>query len=78
MNASGIQNKVYELEKLQNLQQIDEGQIKKKHLTKESYIKLKGFIVYSTNHPENDAEGESAIIIKNSINHYKDHPIQSK
>ena len=54
------------------------GLIPETQLTKETYIKLKGFKVYSTIHSHNDAKGGSAIIIKDSINHYEDHPMQSK
>ena len=50
-NANGIRNKIHELEILLNLQQIDVGLISETHLIKQSYIKLKGFKIYSTIHP---------------------------
>ena len=75
-NANGILNKKYELETSLNTQCIDVGLISETHFTKESYIKIKGYKIYHTPHPNNNARGGSAIIIRDSINHYEEHPIQ--
>lgn len=45
-------------------------------MTKQSYIKLKGYQVYHVTHPDNQARGGSAIIIRDSINHWEECHIQ--
>lgn len=50
----------------------------KTHFTGKSFIKLKGLQIYNTPNPDNDAKGGSAIVIRDSINHYEDHPVQLK
>lgn len=43
--------------------------ISETHLITQSYIKVKGYKVYHTTHPDNVAKDGSAVIIKYSINH---------
>ena len=76
-NANGILNKKDELQLFLNLQHIDICLITETHLTTQSHIIFKGYKVYKTNHPDNKARGGSAIIIKDSINHYEECHIQS-
>lgn len=76
-NANGIQNRKQELEIFLNTQNIDVCLISETHLTKQSYLKLRGYKVYHTIHPDNQAKGGSAIIIKDNINHYEEHCLQS-
>lgn len=40
-------------------------------------MNVKGYKVYNTNHPNNKARGGSAVVVKESINHYEERPIQS-
>jgi hypothetical protein len=39
------------------------------HFTEQSYLKLPSHTIYHTNHPAGTAQGGTAIIIKNSIQH---------
>jgi hypothetical protein len=41
------------------------------HFTAESYFKIPNFRVYSTTHPDGTAHGGTAIIIKQTIDHYQ-------
>jgi hypothetical protein len=41
------------------------------HFTEKSYLKLLNYTVYHTNHPAGTALSGTAIIIKNSIQHYQ-------
>ena len=43
-----------------------------RHITKQSFIKFKGYKVYHTIHPENAAKGGSAIIVRDNIIRHKD------
>jgi hypothetical protein len=53
-------------------QKIDVCLISETHITRESCIKLQGFGVYHTTHPNNCARGGSAVIIKEEISHHED------
>ena len=59
-----------------NIQNIDVCLISETHLTRHTIIKCKGFKTYHTPHPDNQARGGSAILIKESIVHYEQQPIQ--
>jgi exonuclease III len=45
--------------------------ISETHFTAESYRKIPNFRVYSTTHPNGTAHGGTAIIIKQTIDHYE-------
>ena len=47
------------------------------HLTMQSYLRIIGYKVYCTIHPDNQAKGGSAVIIKESIHHYEECHLQS-
>lgn len=75
-NANGLLNRKQELEVFLVTQNIDVCLISETHLTDQSYIKIRGYKVYHTIHPENRAKGGSAVVIKESINHYEEQPLQ--
>lgn len=68
-NANGIQNRKHDLEVFLNMQNIDVCLISETHSTNHSHLKIHGYKVYQTIHPDNKARGGSAIIIKNTIKH---------
>src|ERR1044071_6731975 len=75
-NATGILNRREELEVFLHMQSIDICLLSETHFTRESYLKIRGYRTYHTLHPDNQARGGSAIIIKESINHYEECHIQ--
>ena len=77
-NANGLRNHINEVEAFLTLQNIDVFLISETHLTSESYLKIKGYSIYHTIHPSNQARGGSAVIIKNSIKHFEDVPYASE
>lgn len=76
-NANGIKDKREELEVFLKLQNIDVCLITETHMTKESNLKLKGFKTYQTIHPENQARGGTALVIKENLNHYEEQHLQT-
>ena len=77
-NANGLRNHINEVETFLTLQNIDVFLISETHLTSQNYVKIKGYNVYHTIHPSNQARGGSAIIIKNSIKHFEDLPYSTE
>lgn len=71
-NANGLLQHQRELQVVLDSKKIDVCLISETHFTKESYIKFKGYKVYSTIHPDNAAKGGAAVIIKESITHYQE------
>lgn len=71
-NSNGLLNHLDELQVVLNIQKIDICLISESHLTNQSYVKMKGFNVYHTVHPNNNASGGSAIIIRESLPHYEE------
>lgn len=71
-NANGIIQRQQELQAFLDTQKIDVCLISETHLTAQEYIKFRGYITYSTAHPQNTARGGSAVIIKETIAHYED------
>lgn len=51
-------------------------QFRRTHLTTQSYIKFRGYITYSTAHPD-AAHGGSVVIIKENIAHYEDYKYET-
>lgn len=68
-NANGLLGKKEELEVFLTGQDIDICLISETHMTNQSYLKISKYRAYHTPHPDNQASGGSAIIIKNSISH---------
>lgn len=68
-NANGLLKHKDELQVILNLNEIDICLISETHFTNQSFLKLKGYNIYHTIHPNNTARGGSAIIIKDSIKH---------
>ena len=68
-NANGLVQRQQELQVALDMNNIDACIISETHFTKQSYIKLKGYKVYHTTHPENSAKGGSAVIIKENLRH---------
>jgi exonuclease III len=52
-------------------QHIDILLISETHFTAESYIKIPNYRVYHTNHPDRTAHRGTAILIKQTVDHYQ-------
>lgn len=76
-NANGIKNKKHELEAFLKMQNIDVCLISETHSTRQSYLKIQGYQLYETIHPDNQARGGTAVIIKNYIKHHECQHYQS-
>lgn len=66
-NANGILNHINEIELFLKNNLIDILLVSESHLTSKSYIKLNGYDIITTNHPENRAHGGAAVIIRSNI-----------
>lgn len=77
-NTNGILNRKLELEAFLLEQKIDICLISETHMTKTSTLKLRGYKIYSTIHPDNLAKGGCAIIIKENIKHNEESSIQTE
>lgn len=69
-NANGLLNHQQELQAVLDIDNVDVCLIAETHFTNQSFIKFKGYKVYHTIHPDNDAKGGSAVIIKDNILHH--------
>lgn len=69
-NANGLTRHKTELEILLNDNRIDIALISETHLLPHYRINFLNYTVYRTDHPDNTAQGGTAIIIKSSLNHY--------
>ena len=76
-NANGLGQYKEELQVFLNNSNIDIGLITETHLTNQSYIKIPGYKLYHTIHPQNTARGGSAVIIKDNLPHYEEKQYQS-
>src|SRR6187551_776723 len=77
MKWNGICQKQRELQMFLGSQNIDVGLISETHLTNQSYVKLRGYKIYHTVHPLNNARGGSAVVIKENIVHYEEEQYQT-
>lgn len=77
-NANGLLQHRIELEAVLHLENIDICLISESHLTKESFILIKGYKSYHALHPDNKAKAGSSIIIKDTICHHEDHKFEEK
>lgn len=75
-NANGILNSKDQLQILLTEQKIDICFISETHFTNQSYLRLPGYNVHHIHHPDNQAHGGSAIIIKNNIKYNEDDNLQ--
>jgi exonuclease III len=75
-NANGVLNRKEELQIFLHLQNIDICLLSETHLTTQSYLKIRGYKTYNANHPLNEANGRSAILIKEHINHHMEQTVQ--
>lgn len=75
-NANGVLNRKEELQIFLHLQNIDICLLSETHLTTQSYLKIRGYKTYNANHPLNQANGGSAILIKEHINHHMEQTVQ--
>lgn len=69
-NANGLSKHKLELQTFLKDQSIDIMLISETHFTKKSHIKIFGYSVYHTMHPDGTAHGGSAIIIRSNIKHH--------
>lgn len=71
-NANGLLQHQQELQTVLDTEKIDVCLISETHFTNQSFIKFKNFKTYHTVHPDNAAKGGSAVIIRDSIQHYEE------
>jgi exonuclease III len=70
-NANGLLQHKDEVTLFLKEQHIDILLISETHFTAESYFKIPNFRVYSAIHPDGTAHGGTAILIKQTIDHYQ-------
>lgn len=75
-NSNGLLKHQNELQAVLETENIDVCLISETHFTNQSFIKFRGYKVYNSLHPDNSARGGSAVIIKESINHYEQSKFQ--
>lgn len=66
-NANGISNHTREVEAFLKTNFIDILLVSETHFTSRSYFRISQYDLVTANHPENRAQGGSAILIKSSI-----------
>lgn len=71
-NANGLIRRKKELEVVLNMEKIDICLIAETHLTNSTFVNFANYQTYCTNHPQNNARGGSAIIIKSNIKHHEE------
>ena len=77
-NADGLLQRQDELKYYLEHEKIDICLISETHFNNQSYLKLNGYKVYHTVHPNNNGWGGSAILIKQNIIHYEDIKYQTQ
>ncbi|KAL4097143.1 hypothetical protein QTP88_021967 [Uroleucon formosanum] len=70
-NTNGLVQRKQELEHLMNKEKIDIVLIPETHFTTWATLKLRGYRIYTTEHPSNRAHGGTEVIIKETIKHYE-------
>lgn len=66
-NANGLKNHINELQSVLYNSRINIALITEIHFTKYSHFHIPGFHLIKTNHPDNTAHGEVALLIKISL-----------
>lgn len=69
-NANGLCQHSQELRTFVQNNNIDIMLVAETHCTNKSYLKIPGYIVYHTEHPDGTAHGGTAIIVKRNIKHH--------
>lgn len=69
-NIDGLLHRKQEVLNLIDINKLDIVLISESHLSDRVSFSLKGYHVYSTNHPDGTSHAGSAIIIRNNIKHY--------
>lgn len=76
-NCNGILQRQHEIQLFLDLEKIDICLLSETHLTTQSHIKIRGYEVHSAVHPNNNARGGSAVIIKKDIKYDLQHKLES-
>jgi hypothetical protein len=77
-NSNGLIAKRDELENFLHEEAVDIGLITETHSSNRFFLKkLRGYTVHACNHPSGKAQGGSAVIVKNNINHTIEEPVSS-
>jgi hypothetical protein len=66
-NANGLTNRSQELENFLHSNSIDIALISETHLTTKSHVRIYGYQLYHTPHPDGGAHSGAATIIKNNL-----------
>lgn len=66
-NANGITNHINEIQVFLNMYNVDILLISESHLTSKSFLRIKGYDVVVSNHPDDRAQGGAAILIRSSL-----------
>ena len=69
-NANGLSQRTLELKAFLIENRLDVMLISETHFTDRSHIRIPGFTVYDTQHPDGTARGGTALLIRNNIKHY--------
>lgn len=72
-NANGLSDRCLELEIFLRTEKIDVALISETRFTHRTHIRIKDYVVHSTNHPSGNSHGGTAVIIKKNIKH---HPLE--
>ena len=75
-NANGILNRKEELLIYLKENKIDVCFVSETHLIKQCHIRLNGYNIHHTIHPDNQARGGSAVCIRNNFKYNEDSHIQ--
>jgi len=70
-NANGLAKHSLEVKAFKFSQDIDTLLVSETHFTKKSYLRIPGYTLYHTMHPDDKAHGGTALIIRSSIKHYE-------
>lgn len=70
-NANGLQSKKHDVEIFLKLHAIDILLISETHFTTRSYVRIPNYVIYHTEHPDGNAHGGTAIIIRQTIVHHE-------
>lgn len=66
-NANGLSQHAKEIELFLKEKSIDIMLVSETHFTQKSFLRLRSYEIYTTNHPSGTARGGSAIIVKKSL-----------
>lgn len=70
-NANGLLNHRLELEQFLHTNKIDILLVSETHFTNRSYLTYKDYNIYHTRHPDGNAHGGTAVIIRKNIKHHE-------